>query len=108
VLLLGGPSAAARGAAGTVVSVLLLSVYESGIESWTHTSRGGEVLVAERQRGGVGDGESIVAGDGGAACGDVGPRERGEIVAGAPTARRSGASEMANTNNDAERRFSNE
>ena len=81
-----------------VVGAAVLSpVNEGRVKSGAHTSRRGEVFVAEGERRRVGHREGLVAaaaaaalapGRGGvAAGGDVGAGERREIVAGPPAAR---------------------
>ena len=81
-----------------VVGAAVLSpVNEGRVKSGAHTSRRGEVFVAEGERRRVGHREGLVAaaaaaalspGRGGvAAGGDVGAGERREIVAGPPPAR---------------------
>ena len=77
-------------------AVLSGSVNEGRVKSGAHTSRRGEVFVAERERRRVGHREGLVAaaaplaaapGRGGvAAGGDVCAGERREIVAGPPAA----------------------
>ena len=77
-----------------VSPVLPSSVNEGGVKSGAHTSRRGEVLVAEGQRrrgcltlGAAGSAAALSPGRGGvAAGGDVCAGERGEIVAGPPAA----------------------
>ena len=77
-----------------VSPVLPPSVNEGGVKSGAHTSRRGEVLVAEGQRrrgcltlGAAGSAAALSPGRGGvAAGGDVCAGERGEIVAGPPAA----------------------
>ena len=78
-----------------VGAAVLPPVNESRVKSGAHTSRRGEVFVAEGERRRVGHREGLVAaaaalspGRGGvAAGGDVGAGERREIVAGPPAAR---------------------
>ena len=77
-----------------VGAAVLPPVNESRVKFGAHTSRRGEVFVAEGERRRVGHREGLVAaaalspGRGGvAAGGDVGAGERREIVAGPPAAR---------------------
>ena len=79
-----------------VAAAILSAVNEGRVKSGAHTSRRGEVFVAERQRGRVGHRERLVAAAAAAALaagrrgvasgGDVGAGERREIVAGTPAA----------------------
>ena len=91
MLLFGRPVLVQSGTGGGAV---LSPVNEGRVKSGAHTSRRGEVFVAERERRRVGHRDGLVAaaaplaaGRGGvAAGGDVRAGERREIVAGPPAA----------------------